>query len=225
MATVVAFLGMLLLSLVVALLVALQLGDFFGASDEFPLVIAAVAGFPVVTLVIFAVAYATAPHARMLGGVALLLVLLAFVPLLPTGLVQRIADHSTNPFTVGMENIYIKLELIIPALAAVLTQWGLVRRRFLRDAGVSDLGLWPWVTTVVAGLVILNPIGLAFVAETLRRQTSEFLWHFTASVTGAVVAVLLVMAWIECYIRDRMLRRRPPAPSAEEPPAQESTHG
>ena len=225
MATVVAFLGMLLLSLAVALLVALQLGDFFGASDEFPLVIAAVAGFTVVTLVIFAVAYATARHARILAGIALLLALLALMPLLPTGLVQRIADRSTNPFTVGMGQTYITLELIIPSLAAVLMQWGLVRRRFLRDAGMNDLGLWPWVTTAVAGFIILNPIGLAFVAETLRRQTSEFLWHFTASVTVGVVVVLLVMAWIECYIRDRMLRRRPPTAPADAPSAQENTHG
>ena len=42
MATAFAFLGMLLMSMVVALLAALQLGDFFGAGDEFGLVIALV---------------------------------------------------------------------------------------------------------------------------------------------------------------------------------------
>ena len=29
-------------------------------------------------------------------------------------------------------------------------------------AGAEDLTRWPWVTTAVAGLVILNPFGLAF---------------------------------------------------------------
>ncbi len=48
------------------------------------------------------------------------------------GLIQMIADHSTNPFTVGTENMSITLELVVPALLAVLVQWGLVRRRWLR---------------------------------------------------------------------------------------------
>ncbi len=29
------------------------------------------------------------------------------------------------------------------------------------------------------------------------------MWQFTAMVTAAGLAALLVMAWIECYIRDR----------------------
>src|SRR5438552_2654441 len=165
MAAVFAFLGMLLISIVVALLAVLQLGDFFGANDEFPLVLAVVAGFPVLSLLIFVIAYATVPHARILAGVALLLALLALAPLLLTGLVQNIASRSTNPYTVGVENTWITLELIIPSLIAVLVQWGLVRRRFLRVTGEDDLSLWPWVTTVVAGLLILNPVGLAFLGS------------------------------------------------------------
>ena len=45
MAAVFAFLGMLLISMLVALLAALQLGDFFNANDEFGLVILGVVGF------------------------------------------------------------------------------------------------------------------------------------------------------------------------------------
>ena len=44
MAAVFAFLGMLLISMVVALLAALQLGDFFNASGEFGSVILGVVG-------------------------------------------------------------------------------------------------------------------------------------------------------------------------------------
>ncbi len=50
MAAVFAFLGMLLISMVVALLAALQLGDFFGASSEFGLVILLVMAFAAVAL-------------------------------------------------------------------------------------------------------------------------------------------------------------------------------
>ena len=35
------------------------------------------------------------------------------------------------------------------------------------------------------------------------------MWEFTAMVTGSALAALLVMAWIECYIRDRILRPAP----------------
>jgi hypothetical protein len=34
---------------------------------------------------------------------------------------------------------------------------------------------------------------------------------FTATVTGVALGGLLVMAWVECYIKDRMLNRRPAA--------------
>ena len=57
MAAVFAFLGMLLISMVVALLAALQLGDFFNASGEFGLVILGVAAFTVLALLVFAIAY------------------------------------------------------------------------------------------------------------------------------------------------------------------------
>jgi hypothetical protein len=113
---------------------------------------------------------------------------------------------------VGVENTYITLELIVPALSAVLVQWGLVRRHWLRLHGEEELTRWPWVTTAVAGLVILNPIGLAFLGGTLNRSGGDLLWEFVATVTGAGLAALLVMAWIECYIRDRMLNRRLGAP-------------
>jgi hypothetical protein len=39
------------------------------------------------------------------------------------------------------------------------------------------------------------------------------MWEFTATVTAAVLGALLVMAWIECYIRERILRRYVEAPA------------
>ena len=208
MSAVFAFLGMLLISMLVALLAALQLGDFFFANDEFVLVIAGLVGFTAVSLGVFAVAYAVAARAVVITAVALVLAVLAFAPVALPGLIQKIADRSTNPHSVGVENTYITIELVVPALLAVLVQWGLVRRRWLRNAGLDDLTRWPWVTTGIAGFVILSPFGLAFLGATLKHAAADFLWQFTATVTGVVLGALLVMAWIECYIRDRMLNRR-----------------
>jgi hypothetical protein len=83
-----------------------------------------------------------------------------------------------------------------------------VQRRWLRSAGDDAPTRWPWGTTAVAWLVILNPFGLAFLHGTLNHAASDLMWEFTATVTGAVLGTLLVMAWIECYIRERMLDRR-----------------
>jgi len=212
MAAVFAFLGMLLISILVALLAALQLGDFFSAGGEFGLVILGVVAFTSVSLAVFALAYRVTRRVGALTVVAVALGIAALAPLALPGLIQKIADRSNNPYTVGVENTYITLELIIPALSAVLVQWGLVRRHWLRLHGEEELTRWPWVTTAVAGLVILNPIGLAFLGGTLNRSGGDLLWEFVATVTGAGLAALLVMAWIECYIRDRMLNRRLGAP-------------
>jgi hypothetical protein len=219
MAAVSAFLGMLLISMLVALLAALQLGDFFNASDGFGLVILGVAAFTVVAMAAFALIYATTRWARALTSAALILAAIALAPVALPGLVQAIADRSTNPDTIGIENTHITLELVIPALLAVLVQWGLVRRRWLKVHGDEDLTRWPWIATAVAGLVILNPYGLAFLQGTLNRSGGDLMWEFTATVTGSVLAGLLVIAWIECYIRERLLDRRLDAP---EPPLRDA---
>ena len=212
MAAVFAFLGMLLISMLVALLATLQLGDFFTASGEFGLVILGVVAFTILAMAVFALVYAVTRRAGVLTAVAVILAIVALAPVALPGLIQKIADRSTNPYTVGTENTSITLELIVPALLAVLVQWGLVRRRWLRLHGDEELTRWPWVTTAAAGLVILNPFGLAFLQGTLNRSGGDLLWEFVATVTGAGLAALLVMAWIECYIRERMLSRRLEAP-------------
>jgi uncharacterized membrane protein len=212
MAAVFAFLGMLLISTLVALLAALQLGDFFNASGEFGLVILCVAAFTILAMAVFSLAYAVARRVGVLTIVAVLLAIVALTPAALPGFIQKIADRSQNPFTASTENTSITLELIVPALLAVLVQWGLVQRRWLRLHGDEELTRWPWVTTAVAGLVILNPYGLAFVQGTLNRSGGDLLWEFVATVTGAGLAALLVMAWVECYMRERMLNRRLEAP-------------
>jgi hypothetical protein len=208
MAVVFAFLGMLLISMVVALLAAMSLGDFFGASDEFGVVVLVVMGFVAVAQAVFALIYAVARSVWPITIVAWVLAVAALAPLALPNLIQRIADRSTNPFSVGAENIHITLELVIPALLAVLVQWGLVRRRWLRAVGDDDLTRWPWVTSMLAALILLSPYGLAFLQGTLKRSGGDLLWQFTATVTAVTLGVLLVMAYTECYIRERILNRR-----------------
>ena len=133
-------------------------------------------------------------------------------------LVERIAQRSTNPYTVGIENLYITLELLIPAFLTVLVQWGLVRRRWLRKRGDEDLTLWPWITTLVAGLAILNPLGLEIISSALNSSAGNMLRQLWIAISLSGAAVLIVMALIEVAIRWRMLRRRlapiqPPMPA------------
>ena len=114
------------------------------------------------TTAVFAICYATVKRVRAINGIALLLALLAIGLVAVPGLVPWIAAFSGNAFAASDELVPIALELAVPRLLAVLTQWGLVRRRYLRVAGEDDLTRWPWVTTVIAVFVVLNPFGLTF---------------------------------------------------------------
>ena len=208
MAAIFAFLGMLLLSLVVALLAALQLGDFFRAGEEFVPILTVIAIFAAAAIVVFAIAHAVAKRLRAINAIAAALSLLAVAVVALPSLVERIAERLSDPFAVATENTAVALELLVPLLLVVLVQWGLVRRRWLRAAGEEDLSRWPWVTTAIVGLSILNPFGLALVASALQQSASDFMRPYFAAVAAAVVAALVVMAAVECYIRGRILRRR-----------------
>src|ERR671921_624686 len=100
MAAAFAFLGIWLTSLVVALLAALQLGDFFGANAEFGLVVLGVMGFSVFSMLLFALAYTRARRAAVFSFVALALAGVAIGTAALPGLIQAIADRSTNRYTV-----------------------------------------------------------------------------------------------------------------------------
>jgi hypothetical protein len=203
-----AFIGIFLLSLFVAVLAALQLADYFGANQEFILVLMVLPVFALVCLLAFLVAGATAKRSSVLHWVAVLLGLLALSPLALPALVQVIADRSTNPFTVGIENTFITIELIVPALITVLVQWGLVRRRWLRLRGEDDLSRWPWIGTVLGGLVILNPVGLDILGQAMSYRPSNWMRDVARGIAFGGMGVLIAITLIEYYIRGRMLRRR-----------------
>ena len=203
-----AFLGTFLLSLFVALLAALQLADYFAATEEFALVLMALPVFVTFCLVAFIVANATAKGPFAFNAVAACLALLAFLPLAFPAFVKSAADRSSNPFSLAIENTAIALEFVVPALAAVLVQWGLVRRRWLFMRGEEDLSLWPWIATVIGGLAILNPFGLDVIGQAITYSQTNWLRDMVRTIVLSGIAALLAMVFIETYIRSRMLRRR-----------------
>ena len=203
-----AFLGTFLLSLFVALLAALQLADYFAATEEFALVLMALPVFVTFCLVAFIVANATAKGPFAFNAVAACLALLAFLPLAFPAFVKSAADRSSNPFSLAIENTAIALEFVVPALAAVLVQWGLVRRRWLFMRGEEDLSLWPWIATVIGGLAILNPFGLDVIGQAITYSQTNWLRDMVRTIVLSGITALLAMVFIETYIRSRMLRRR-----------------
>jgi hypothetical protein len=209
-----AFVATLTASLVVALLAALQLGDFLRAGDELPVLLIAVAIFAGLSIVAFAVGYRLARRLQTLNAIAATLALLA------TGLaalpIEQVAARIGVPFMTGLERSSSALELLVPTLLTVLVQWGLVRQRWLRTRGADELTLWPWLTTVVAGLIILNPIGLALAFVALHGAAGNRLSDLATTATATTAAVLVVMGAIECYIRGRTRRRHTWEPSPNE---------
>lgn len=207
MAAAFAFLGMLLVSLLVGVLVALQLGDFFITGGEFSYVISVLVVLVTISMGVLVAVDAKAKSASTLCLAAWMVAAAEVALIAVPGSVQWIANHSTNPYTINTEQTAYRLEMALPAVLAVLTQWGLLRRLRLRTAREDDLARWPWIATVVAGLAIFNPPGLA-VIWTALFQRGEMMWSLFATVAGVLAAVLVVIAVIECYIRGRIRRRR-----------------
>ena len=208
MSAVLAFAGTFLLSLFVALLAALQLADYFGAGEEFALVLLALPVFVTLCMLAFIIANALARGPRLFNVVAAVLALFAFAPLAWPALMQSATDRAAHPLTAGIANTAVALEFIVPALAAVLVQWGLVRRRWLRMRGEDDFTRWPWIATMIGGLAILNPYGLDIIGQAVAYRPTNWMRDVVGTVALSGVAALIAMILVEYYIRGRMLRRR-----------------
>jgi hypothetical protein len=201
--------GTLLLSQFVALLAALQLADHFGAPERLTMVILILLLFCFVAIVTFAFAHAGARRVGILDLVAVSLAALAATPAAVQSLADAVVARSLR---LDGSDVHLTLELLLPALIAVLVQWGLVRRRYLQQRGDDDLSPWPWVTTIAAGLAVLNPVSLDLLGAAAARSRFEGFAGLPRDVALALLAII-VMTAIECYIRGRMLRRRLGAPA------------
>ncbi len=199
MGTALALFSTLLLSTVTALLAALQLGDFFQTAAGLTVVLVALPAFAVFTMLAFAAAYAGAPEAGVLHRVAIFLAIIAMGLTAIPVTAELVSGQPRDPFDLRAEDIQVVVLLLVPALLVILIQWGLVRRQWLQARSDEDMSRWPWAMTIVAGFLVLNPIGLEFVGAALRQSTP-------AVIAGTVC--LVAIALLECYIRVRMLRRR-----------------
>lgn len=208
MSAVLAFIGTFLLSLFVAALAALQLADYFGTTEDFVMVLIALAVFVTAGMVVLTIAGSTVRRAWLLNWTAVLLVALACVPFALPVLMQR-ADWAP-PFVLaaGVKGIAVTLEFLVPALLAILVQWGLIRRRWLRRRGEDDLTAWPWFTTLVAGLAILNPIALDVLGQALSDRGGSWPRETVRTLALGGAGALIAMTLIEYYIRGWIRRRR-----------------
>ena len=213
MAAVLAFLGTFLLSLFVALLAGLQLADHFRATEKFIAVMLAIAAYTFASVVLLGITYSAARTRGAITAMAWLLALGACILVtVPDGL-ELYRGRRLEDFTIERKDVEVALQFLVPALLAVLLQWGFVRRRWLRAQGLEDLSRWPWFTTAIAGLAILNPVGLEWVEAALRRPADWSTRQFMALATMAAAAALIVPAFLEYYIRERLLRRRLGSPA------------
>jgi hypothetical protein len=208
MSTFFVFLGILLVSLVVSFLAALQLADFFLATEEFIAVMMALVAFNFVALLIFAAAYAAVRRVGGLAAVAVLLCVAALVLVALPSIMDMQAGRGSLADSFRGKNLAVSLELLVPAVIAILVQWGLTRHRWLRMRGHEDLSPWPWVTTVIAGLIVLNPLGLNVMAAAFEQSATDWFRQFWTWIAAAGAVAVLVFGWVEYYIRGRMLSRR-----------------
>ena len=132
MGTFFAFLGTLLLSQFVALLAGLQLADFFRVTEEFIAVMMGLMLFALISVVLFAIVYNVARTARAFQLLAIALVVIVLALLALPGAIAAVASGSLAPLSLGVKDVPVLLELLIPALVTILVQWGLVRRRWLK---------------------------------------------------------------------------------------------
>jgi hypothetical protein len=198
---------MYLLSVFVALLAALQLADYFGTAEEFTVVLAAVPAFVTIAMLVMAVAARLARSAATIDAAAALLALLAFAPLA----LEAGADSPGGPFAGLTEARAMLIEVIVPALIAVLMLWGLMRRHWLQRRGENGFSRWPWIATGLAGLTILNPAGLEVLGQALAYHPSNMMRDVARMIAFGGIGLLAVIVLLEAWIRGRMQRRTQPA--------------
>jgi hypothetical protein len=78
----------------------------------------------------------------------------------------------------------------------------------MRARGLDHATAWPWITTIVACVIALSPIGLAILgAATAQSPTDWFrgLWLVVALCFAGIVALAGAVEW---WLRVRRLRRK-----------------
>ena len=197
------------LSLLAALGAAAQLADHYWYGEDFSLFVVPIAVFAAVSVAAFGVAGGYVGGASGLRNVALGLAALALALTLLPGLVGAIARRSTNPDVVlRAHDRLVATAFLLPVLIAILIQWGLVRRGWLRARGRDHATTWPWITFIVACVAVLNPLGLAIFGAAFSQSVTDWFRGLWLTVALGIVAVLLLIGLLEWRIRSRRLRAR-----------------
>ena len=127
------------------------------------------------------------------------------------GLVQSIADRSTNPYTVRHREHPHHAGTGDPGAAGRAGAMGPACGGAGCDRPARKTSpIGPGSRPPSPDWSILNPVGLAFLqADAEPLGAAIVMWELTATDHArSCSALLLVLAWLECYIRERILRRR-----------------
>jgi hypothetical protein len=196
------------LSLLAALGAAAQLADHYWYGEDFSLFVLPITVFAAVSIAAFGVAGAYVGDAGGLRNVALGLGAAALALTLLPGLVGEIARRSTNPDVVlRAHDRLVATAFLLPVLIAIVVQWGLVRRGWLRARGHDHATAWPWITFIIACVVVLNPLGLAIFGAAVTQSTTDWFRGLWLTVALGIAAVLLLTGLLEWRIRSRRLRQ------------------
>jgi len=207
MRTLLWFIGLWLISLFVAYLVALSFADVFRAQEEFIAVQFLIVGYSLIATAIFGAVYAFARTTRPFAIAAALLVVVAVAGALVPTAYDAFHARSTDPWRGDLQkSAELLLELLAPIFVMVGVQWRWVRRRWLMKNGGKQPVRWPWWTTAAAVAVAVSPIGIAVTKSAIEYNATDFLrdlWVMTMAIAAAVAVVLGVA---EFYIRARRIR-------------------
>ncbi len=208
MGTVVRFFGALLVSLLLAFIAGQLIATTFDLTEEYIAVMFGHVILGLVAIALFIVTYLVARSHRAFNGAALALTALLVVLTLLPDISDAVYSKGTSPYNFG-KNSALMIALLLPGLVLILVQWGLLRRRWQtqRDRA-GAMTCWPWVTTIVAMVAVINPFGLEILKASLEQSTTDWLrglWTLVAIGTGAL---LLIGGVIEFGIRRRTWKAR-----------------
>ena len=98
--------------------------------------------------------------------------------------------------------------MLVPAFAMLLIQWRLLRRHWLAARGLEHRTPWPWITIVVGGLLLCNPLAFDIIGSAIRQAPDDMLATFWLKISIAVVALLVSAGMMEWNMRRRRLAQR-----------------
>lgn len=208
MGTAVRFLAALVISLAVAFFAGQMIAEVFRLTEEYIAVMFGYVIFGLVAIALFAVTYPLARRPSAFNWTAIALaVLLVGLSLAPNA-IDAVQSSGTSPYNLS-KDLEVILSLLLPGLLLILVQWGQVRRRWqnLREPdGASTC--WPWATTVIGAIAVINPLGLEVVRTALSSYSGDMLQGLWRMIVFAGAAALIIGGIIEYRIRLRAYRAR-----------------